>query len=139
MLHQTPSKEKEYPWGNLSDKISWGMTTKVCDSRSVKGAGGDPIQREYLVSRFRGARMFYGKARGGGTPFSQAFHDKWPRIYSHITVPVCCLGHHRSTLTSADTKEEALFALCLKHHFGNPKLTFLGRDGSAGNTLMAKA
>ena len=49
------------------------------------------------------------------------------------------LGHHRSPLTSADTKEGGLFGLWLEHHFGDQKLTFPGRDGSAGNTLMAKA
>lgn len=49
------------------------------------------------------------------------------------------MGHHRSTLTPADTKEGGLFGLWLEHHVGDQKLTFPGRDGSAGNTLTAKA
>lgn len=32
-----------------------------------------------------------------------------------------------------------MFGLWLEHHVGDQKLTFPGRDGSAGNTLMAKA
>lgn len=113
------------------------MTTNVSDSQE---GWGYPIQRDYLQGTFRQAGWFKRMPEEAELPFPRlCITNGQERRNPQVTDPGFCLGHHRSPLTSADTKEGGLFGLWLEHHFGDQKLTFPGRDGSAGNTLMAKA
>lgn len=113
------------------------MTTTFSDSQE---GWGYSIQREHLLSIFRHAGWFKRMPEETEHPFpGLCITNGQERRNPQVTDPGFCLGHHRSTLTSADTKEGGLFELWFEHHFGDQKLTFPGRDGSAGNTLTAKA
>lgn len=53
-----PKEQRGYPHGSPLYKINWGTTTRVRNSLTAKRVGGYPIQREFLVTGFRGVVCF---------------------------------------------------------------------------------
>lgn len=96
-----PKEQRGYPQGNPLYKINWGTSTRVRDSLTAKKVGGYPIQREFLVTVFRGAVCFKVnpdiQVESASTVLgSRGFALQMPKICYQVTVPVFRLGQPRS-------------------------------------------